>query len=120
MFNENKGKAMSESLKELERINAELLANQKKIETAQALEAEKQAEARKKRDIEQREQEAKAFVARQKLKNLEKETNKIVKVYAGFKQNHVTNEITEKWDAFLADLKGEKKTRKPRKKKTEE
>jgi hypothetical protein len=111
---------MSESLKELEKINAELLANQKKIETAQAVEAEKQADAKKKRDVERRAAEAKAFVARQELKNLESTVGKLVKVYAGYKRNHVTNEVTEKWDAFLADLKGEKKTRKPRKKKTEE
>jgi hypothetical protein len=111
---------MSESLEDLKKIEAELQANKKKIENAEAIKAQKEADAKLARDIENRKAEAKAFVARQELKNLESTVGKLVKVYAGYKRNHVTNEVTEKWDAFLADLKGEKKPRKPRKKKTEE
>lgn len=111
---------MSESLKELKKIKDDLLANQKKIEQAQIIEAEKQAEAKLKRDAEQRKAEAKAFVARQELKNLEITISKEVKLYAGYKRNHIKNELTDKWDAFLADLRGEKKPRKKRTPKTEE
>ena len=111
---------MSESLEDLKKIEAELQANKKKIENAEAIKAQKEADAKLARDIENRKAEAKAFVARQELKNLDKSIGKLVNIYVGYKRNHVTNEITEKWDAFLADLKGEKKPRKPRKKKTEE
>lgn len=111
---------MSESLKELDKIKADLLDNQKKIEAAKKIEAVKQLEAKTKRDAEQRKAKAKAFVARQDLINLEATVLKHVKLYAGYKKNHVKNEITEKWDAFLSDLKGEKKPRKKRTPKTEE
>jgi hypothetical protein len=111
---------MSESLKELKKIEADLLDNRKKIEKAEKVEAEKQAEAKLKREIEQRKAGDLAFVARQELKNLESEISKLVKVYAGYKRNHVSNELTEKWDAFIADLKGEKKPRKKRATKIEE
>ena len=63
---------MSESLKELEQIKADLLANEKKIIQAKADEAEKQAEAQKKVDAELKIANQMAFVKRQELINLEK------------------------------------------------
>jgi hypothetical protein len=110
---------MSE-LNELKKIEADLLANKKKIEQAEAIEASKQAEAKVKQEAEMRKAQAKAFVARQELKNLEKTILKYVKVYVGKKQKHFSDEETAKWDAFLADLKGEKKPRKKRATKIEE
>lgn len=111
---------MSESLKELEQVKANLLATEKKIQEARKIEAVKQLEAKTKRDAEQRKAKARAFVARQDLINLEATVLKHVKLYAGYKKNHIKNDITDKWDAFLADLKGEKKPRKKRTPKTEE
>jgi len=109
-----------DKLTELKKIEAELQDTRKEIVKAQAIEDEKNAERRKTREIERREAETKAFQDRQNLINLEKSLIPLVKAYSHFKRNHVKNEITDKWDAFLADLKGEKPARKPRKKKTEE
>mgnify|MGYP001026023958 CR=1 FL=1 len=111
---------MSESLKELEQIKADLLANEKKIIQAKADEAEKQAEAQKKVDSELKIANQIAFVKRQELINLEKTLAPLVSQYAQLKRNHIKNDITDKWDAFIADLKGEKKPRKKRATKIEE
>ena len=111
---------MSESLKDLKQIEAELQANKIKIAKAQQIEDEKQAEKKRKEEAERKEARQKAFVARQNLINLERDIAREVSLYAQFKRKHVKNEITAKWDAFLTDLRGEKKPRKPRKTKTEE
>ena len=111
---------MSESLNELNAIKRDLLANQKKIEKAQLIEHNKQKEERSKLDYETKKAEQKAFVARQELNNLEKSLMPLVRKYAQLKRNHVKNEFTDKWDAFISDLKGEKKPRKKRTPKTED
>ena len=111
---------MSETLKDLKQIEADLLANKAKLIKAQAIEDEKKAEAKLKRDIERRAEESKAYVARQELINLEKSIIPLVKQYANLKRNHISNDFTDKWDAFFADLKGEKKPRKKRITKLEE
>ena len=108
-----------DKLTELKKIEADLQDTRKEIVKAQAIEDEKNAERRKKREIERREAETKAFQDRQNLINLEKSLIPLVKAYSHFKRNHVKNEITAKWDAFLADLRGEKPAPKTRKKKAE-
>lgn len=111
---------MSESLQELERIKADLLATEKKILKLKEVEAEKAKVASKKLDAEVKKAEQKAFVANQELINLERSLTPLLKQYTTLKRNHVKNEFTDKWDAFIADLKGEKKPRKKRTPKTEE
>ena len=64
---------MSESLKDLKQIEAELQANKIKIAKAQQIEDEKQAEKKRKEDAERKEARQKAFVARQNLINLERD-----------------------------------------------
>ena len=107
-------------LEQLKKIEAELQNTKNEIVQAQAIEEEKNAEAKLQREIDRRAAEAKAFIARQELLNLEKTIIPLVKQYAQLKRNHVSNEFTQKFDDFLADLRGEKKPRKPRKLKIEE
>ena len=111
---------MNESLKELKEIEADLIANKAKIEKAQRQEDLLKQECRLKQEQERKQSEQKAFIARQNLKNLERDLSKLVRVYATKKRAHVKDETTDKWDAFLADLRGEKKPRKKRTPKTEE
>ena len=109
-----------DKLTELKKIEADLQNTKKEIVKAQAIEDEKNADRKLKREIERRAAETKAFQDRQNLINLEKSLIPLVKAYSHLKRNHIKNEVTDKWDAFLADLKGEKKPRKKRTTKTEE